>query len=214
MKGKISLIVSFLFLIACNKNDVEGMQIEGEIRDSRHGAGVSAASVLVQEQVVEGGALNGALQFAVQTTSDGGGEYTANFERKNALTYNIDFTKAGYFDVTREVNPDNLSPGVGYTVNTVMTPEAFIEVNIFNANPETSEDFMRFRYMNANFDCECCGNSWMEFTGTIVDSTLTCRLHGDYTLYYTFEVNRGEEIIEFDSIFCPAFQTTVLNIGY
>ncbi len=203
-----------LSAVSCNKNDVEGMEMTGKVRDSRNSSGVSNVSVLVEEQVVEGGALNGAYQFAVQTTTDGSGNYQANFERKNSLTYKLDFTKSGYFGVTREVNPDDLTPGTPYTLNTVLTPEAFVEVHIYNANPETSQDFIRFRYMNANFDCECCGNGWKEFSGTMVDTTIMCRLHGDYMLSYTYEVDKTLEVIEVDSIYCPAFLTTTLNVAY
>ena len=203
-----------LALVSCNRNDVEGMQIQGEIRDSRNSAGVSGVSIEVEEQIVESGALNGSFQFAAQVNSDGSGNYTADFERNNALIYKMDFTKDGYFSKTQEINPDNLTPGVAYTVNQTLVPEAFVQVNISNANPQTEEDFMRFRYLNANFDCECCGNGWTEYEGTIVDSSYTCRMHGDYMLYYTYEVTRLEEEVFTDSVFCPAFQTTIIDIDY
>lgn len=214
MKLHVILLFSLLTLVACNRNDVEGMQIHGKIRDSRNSAGVAGVSVEVQEKIVESGALNGSFQFAAQVNTDGSGNYTADFERNNALIYKMNFTKQGYFSKAQEINPDNLTPGVAYTVNQTLVPEAFVQVNIRNANPLTEDDFMRFRYVNANFDCECCNNAWTEFEGTMVDSSFTCRMHGDYMLYYTYEVTRVEEEVFTDSVFCHAFQTTVIDIDY
>jgi hypothetical protein len=215
---KNSILFFFLFLgfmlPSCRKAENLDYIIQGKIVDSRHQAGLGGVSVRIDEQTLDGGTLSGALTTAAQATTASDGTFELVFPRKNALTYQINLQKTGYFARTIEVNPDDLRPNDPFSFNANLTPEATVSFRFVNATPETDDDLLRFRKLNALFTCACCNNDWVNLEGMAVDSVLTCKLHGDYNLTYIYDVFKAEETSTVDSVFCAAFQTTYVTIEY
>lgn len=207
----IALLTAFA---SCRKAEDISFTIRGVVTDSRNGAGLAGVKVTIDEKVVEGGSLSGAFTQAAEAISASDGSYELTFPRRNALEYRVDFEKAQYFTVRENLNPDLLSPDADFDLPAVIIPEAHLQMHFYNANPHSDDDLFRFRKLNALFECLCCNNDWIDLEGMDADTTLTCKLHGDHLLTYTYLVFKEEDVTVVDSIYCPAFHTTELNIGY
>lgn len=214
MRITLVLIIVISLFGGCRKTGNLDLSIRGNVVDYRHTAGVAGVNVRLDEQAVQGSTVSGAYNRAAEAVTDANGDFELNFERKNALSYRITLTKEGYFTKQFNVNPDNVTPGEAYEVYEDMIPEATLTVRVVNALPESDDELMRFRKLNAFFECVCCTNDFYDFEGATVDSTFSCKLYGDYNLTYTYTVNREEPVNVVDSIYCPAFHTTELLIEY
>lgn len=208
-------VLSLCTLFACNKNNESDLRIEGRVADSRNSSGLGNVDVNLEEQVLADGVLNASFQQASQASTASDGRYELVFERKNALLYRIEYAKSGYFGRTIEVNPDDVRPGETVTRNLVMTPEAFFEVRLWNTGGNGSESELRFRNLDGNFGCACCSTDWVVIDGSTADTTITCSLHGDFMMHYTYELLQpGLDTTVVDSIYCPAFQTSAVTIEW
>lgn len=215
MKTYLLLVCIVLFAVGCNKNNDQNLRVNGKVSDVRNNSGLSGVSILLSEQVVEDGALNASFQTADETDTDGSGNYELVFQRRNALLYRLDYAKDGYFNRRIEINPDDLNPGETITRSFGMIPEAFFEVQLLNSSPVSPDDEIRFRNLDGNFNCACCTTDWIVQEGQTVDTTFTCRLHGDFMMHFTYEITKvGFDTTIVDSVFCPAFQTTAVTIEY
>lgn len=216
MTHKVFIVCCLITALAsCRKaDDSIEFTIRGVVTDSRNGAGLPGVLVTIDEQVVEGGALNGSFSQAAQSVTGADGSYELVFQRRNALEYRVDFTKSDYFEVRETINPDLLNPEEQFTLNNTLIPEATLEMHFYNANPFDDDDLFRFRKLNALFECVCCNNDWIDLEGMDADTTVVCKLHGDYLLTYTYLVFKEEDEAFVDSVYCPAFHTTEIDIGY
>lgn len=212
---RIGVLLAVVALVSgCKKNDNQNLILEGKTSDSRNGTALSGVSVDLDQQVVEGGSLNSTFTYAGESATASDGSYHIEFERENALEYRADFSKEGFFDRRYELNPDDFRPGETVTLNTSLIPEATISIRLQNIYPESDEDEIRFRYLDANFDCECCNNDFIIVTGANADTTFECKMHGDYLIHYVYEILRSTDTTVVDSVFCPAFQMTEVHITY
>ncbi|MGB1031079.1 MAG: hypothetical protein ACPGWM_00630 [Flavobacteriales bacterium] len=210
------LVLIALGLFACKKENDGQLKIEGKISDSRNGTGVSSARVNLNEQVLDGGSFSSAFTQAGTTTTSGGGTFEVQFDRRNAVTYELEVKKEGFFDKVYTINPENVPTTEAYTKNGILTPIATLQMRLVNTNPLNQYDRIRFRNLNANFeDCECCDNEFVVLDGTNVDSVFQCNLHGDYLIKYVWEVTKNDTTSTYiDSLYCPAFMTSELEITY
>lgn len=191
------------------------LRIEGFVSDERDNSALSTVSVELEEQVLEGGSFNSSFQDAASTVTNTSGNYALEFLRQNAAEYRITFERTDYFTEEHSINPDNVDPEEAYVFNAALTPEAYFRVELANANPFDEEDRIVYRNTNTFFDCACCTTSPIVMEGMSVDTTFTCRLHGDFTVDYSYEISRNDmDTTISGSIFCPAFETTVLTIQY
>lgn len=203
-----------VFSASCRKVDDIELTIRGTVTDYRNSAGVGGVTVKLDEQVLQGGTVSSAFTNAAQTVTASDGSFELVFPRENALLYRITLSKEGYFNRQTEVNPDNVRPNLPHELDQVIIPRATLVMKFINENPESEDDLIRFRKLNALFDCVCCNNEFIDLHGAAVDTTLTCELYGDYKLTYTYTVYRLEDTQVVDSVFCAAFHTTELVIGY
>lgn len=217
MKNRwIFIILTALTFVACKKDNDGKLRIEGKISDRRNGTGVSSVRVNLKEQVVEGGSFSSTFTQSATTTTAGNGTYEVEFERKNAAAYEFELKKTGFFDRVYSINPENVTLGDTYTRNGVLTPIATLQLRLLNQTPLNQNDRIRFRHLNANFeDCSCCNNDFVVIDGTNVDSTFQCELHGDFLIKYVWEVTKNDTTTTYvDSLYCPAFMTSNLEIAY
>jgi len=207
---------AILVLPSCKKDNIDSLSVAGKVRDGRNNNGLASATVKFKEKVLEGGAFNSSFQTAAETYSRGNGDYSMDFERKNAVEYQIEFSKDGYFTKSIDINPEDISLDQAYIQNATINAEATAELRIVNQTPWNNQDEIRFRYLNAIFDdCFCCNNDFIVLEGTEVDSTKSCQIYGDYLLKYVYEVTKNDTTITtVDSLFCPAFTTTQILIAY
>jgi hypothetical protein len=191
------------------------LRIEGYVSDVRDNSALSTVSVELQEQILEGGSFNSSFQDAASGVTNVNGDYALEFLRQNAAEYRLTFERNDYFTKEFSINPDNVDPEEAYTLNAALTPEAYLTVSLTNTNPFDDEDRIVYRNLNTFFSCACCNTSSVVVEGMDADTSFTCRLHGDFTVDYTYEVSRDQSDTTITgSIFCPAFETTVLTIQY
>lgn len=210
----ICCLIAIAF-VACTKTNNQNLLLSGYVFDHRNGSGVGDVYISLSEQVVESGSLNSDFEVAAEVTSSSNGAYNMLFNRRNALTYRLDLEKQGYFDKRIELNPDDFRPGKPVTQNITMVTEAEFDIQLVNVMPYDSDDEIRFRKINADFNCMCCDNEWVEVQGMDVDTTLSCKLYGDYYLKYQYQIHKGElDTTIIDSTYCPAFQTTSITLNY
>lgn len=207
-------VILVLALASCRKAEPLQLIVRGQVTDFRNNAPVQGVNVRIDEQALQGGALSGAFSMAGQTTTGPDGTYELAFERKNALNYRLRFRKEGYFDEFTELNPDLLRPNSPHDLDAVVKPEAVLLMKFKNVNAESDNELMRFRKLNALFDCACCNNDFIDIIGNNLDTTMMCKLYGDHMLSYTYVVYREEQVDVVDSVYCPAFHTTELVINY
>ncbi len=207
-----ALILSVL-LFQCKKEKGE-YTLTGKVTHGRTGAAINGAAVNVQKKVVGNSTYSAAYATAANTQTDGSGNFSMTFERENFAALKLSGSYPQFIAKEQELNVSNFTVGTPYTQNLQLYPEAYIQLNITNTLPSEDEDLLKFTFINAHFDCFCCSNGFKNYTGA-VDTTVTCKLYGDQWLKYQANFNfGGPDSVLVDSIWCPAFQTTQLNITY
>jgi len=211
------LIILLLFSIlisSCKKEDGSYI-LNGKITNGNNGAAISEANVKIQKQTVNGGTFGGAFSTAASATTDGNGIYTLNWARENFSALRVVTEKNQYITRTINLTVDNFSPNEAMTQNIAIYPEAFVSVNIQNTGETALNDELQFTFTNAFFDCVCCSNGWKTFSGSNLDTVLDCKVYGDRWLKHQRHIITAElDTVISDSIFCPAFQTTQIEIEY
>jgi len=218
MIKKVSLaalaLLSIILFSQCRKEKAE-YSLQGKITHARTGAGLNGANVNVQKTVVSGSTYSGAFAAAASSTTDASGNYSMTWERENFAALKVTASYPQFILKEHELNVSNFSVGTPYQQNLALYPEAFIEMNITNTLPSAPSDKLTFTFVNANFDCFCCNNGFRQFNGTAIDTSFSCKLYGDQWLKYQGTYNfGGQDSVVVDSVWCPAFQTTTLNIVY
>jgi 5-hydroxyisourate hydrolase-like protein (transthyretin family) len=205
----------FLFFLTTCKKQNGNMFIVGKVIDATSGSGLSGVSISLSEKKVESGTFFAGYSQLGNTTTNGSGDFSFEFERANASEYKLEYSKNNYFEKERFLNPGNLTPGEDYRVNTGLYPKAVFEVHIVNTNPFDEEDNIVFQNMNADFTCECCDSESRSFAGMDVDETFSCDLFGNYWLRYFYQVDKDSESeLTIDSVYCEPFETTLVEINY
>lgn len=191
------------------------LRIEGYVSDERDNSALTTVSIDLKEQILEGGSFNSSFQDAASAVTNTNGNYALEFLRQNAAEYRITFERNDYFAEEHAINPDDIDPEIAYVFNAALTPEAYFRVELSNANPFDDQDRIVYHNTNTFFECACCNTTPIVMEGMNVDTTFTCRLHGDFTVDYSYVLSRNDmDSTISGSIFCPAFETTVLTIQY
>ncbi len=216
MRTTIGLVAGILIFAytSCKKENTD-FHLKGNVVAGNSSNPLSAVSVEVQKQVVAGGTFGSGHTTAKQGNTDSGGNYDLQWPRENFTDLKLIASKSQYIPREFALNITDFEQGNIVVKNFEMYPEAYINVNIINAGITNESDAFNFTFTNANFDCFCCNNGWKYFVGAAVDSSFQCKIYGDTWLKYqkqTYTI-QGDSIAN-DSIWCPSFQTTNLNITY
>jgi len=181
------------------------------------------ASVNLQKKVVGSSTYTAAYEAAANGQTDAAGNYSLTFERQNFAALKLAASYPQFITAEKELNVSSFVVGTPYTQHLQLYPQAYIQLNITNAAPSQATDLLKFTFINAllkftfinaHFDCFCCSNGFKNYTGA-VDTTVTCKLYGDQWLKYQANFNFGtQDSTVVDSVWCPAFETTQLNIIY
>jgi hypothetical protein len=169
----------------------------------------------LQEQILENGVLNGFFETAGETTTDESGFFSISFPRKNALEYKLEVTSDGWFAIFENIDPEDFTPDIPIHLDLEATPKAQLKIKIINSFPSYKNDKVRIRMLGDFGQLTDCGNDWFVFEGPNVNDEINCSLPGDKWMPYLFINQSYEDDVEVvDSIFCSAFETTVLDINY
>lgn len=208
------IVFALLFFISCKK-EKNKYNLFGVVVAAHTQQGLSDVNLDLQKQSVESGVYSSTYNSTAQSTSNNKGEYSITWDRENFAALKLICEKQHYIKTEIDLDIERFDAGDQVPLNVIVHPEAFIQVHIRNASAAEVTDQFRFTFANANFDCVCCSNEWKQFSGADIDTTFTCRLYGETWLrfqkdYYTAQ----NDTMLIDSIYCPAFQTTNLEISY
>jgi hypothetical protein len=215
----INLIATFIIVAlisGCCRNDCANTYIiEGVVIELATGLPCVGFEVVMEEQVLENGVLNGFFETAGTANTDEAGFFTISFPRKSALEYRIGIDEEGWFGISEDINPDDFSPDIPVHIDMEAVPKAELSVNIINQIPSAELDKLRFRFLEDFEHYTTCGTDWRVFEGASVDTTINCILPGNVWMPYLHIDQSGEEDVEVsDSIYCVAFETTSLEIPF
>ena len=140
---------------------------------------------------ISDGTFNNNFQTIESTTSSVDGTFNFSFENENLAALRMRFEKESYFSKEVELTPEDIDIENGINIDVEMFSVAQINVTLENTSPINESDNIEFRFTNANFDCTCCSNEIQTFTGTDIDTTLSCFVPGDYNLNYLYIVTKG-----------------------
>lgn len=208
------LFMTTLIMVTCKKEDGNYI-LKGRITNGNTGAPLSDVGVKILKQTVSGGTFGGSFSTAASTTTDGSGQYELSWPRENFSALRVVAEKNQFISRTINLTVDNFSPGEAQTQDISVYPEAFVAVRIQNTGATSPNDELDFTFTNAFFDCVCCSNGWKYFSGSNIDTTFECRVYGDRWIKHQRHVITAElDSIISDSIFCPSYQSTQIDISY
>lgn len=212
-------LIVFLFSIlisitSCKKED-GNYTLTGKITNGNSAEPMSGVNVKIMKQTVSDGTFGGTFSTATSTSTDASGMYELTWARENFSALRVVAEKNQYITRTINLTVDNFSPGETVNQNITIYPEAFIAVSIQNTGETSIQDELQFTFTNAFFDCVCCSNGWKTFSGANLDTVFDCKVYGDRWLKYQHHIiTTALDTVISDSIFCPAFQTSQIEILY
>lgn len=210
-----AVLAAAVLIVGCRKDPVFELEIIGTATSSADGSALAGVQIQLWEKVLEGGSLSNTAELAASATTDASGAYSMTFERRNASEYDIRYSGSGLVEGSVFINPESVVPGTPRCVN-LSIPEATNVVTVLvNSNPETVEDEIAFRFLNATSPCVCCNNDEVVITGNAVDSTRTCIEHSGKWLRYFATVDRisGTYTI-LDSVYTEPQQDVQILLAY
>lgn len=210
-----AVLAAAVLIVGCRKGPVFELEIIGTATSAADGSALPGVQIQLWEKVLEGGSLSNTAELAASATTDATGAYSMTFERRNASEYDIRYSGSGLVDGSVFINPESVVPGTPRCVN-LSIPEATNVVTVLvNSNPETVEDQIVFRFLNATSPCVCCNNDEVVITGNAVDSTRTCIEHSGKWLRYFATVDRisGTYTI-LDSVYTEPQQDVQILLAY
>ncbi len=213
------VLATTLFTLSCKKNKTElKLKIEGVTLDSKAIAypQVPGVNLLLEEKKLEGGVFNSTFVEVGSFTSDNTGAYHFDFIKRNTVEFRLTASKENFFPYQEALDPSLIKPGITYNKNVNLIPKAWLRTTVINENPVDENDKITVKYLNANFDCDCCSNVPTDYVGMAIDETTTCKIYGNTWIKYLTTVHRygTPDITVIDSIFCNSFDTTNVVIGY
>ena len=218
MLPRALLIFTFyICFVSCCGDDCAGTYIiQGIVTSNVDSTPCAGFEVEIEEQILQGGVLNGFYESIVTLTTDATGFYYHEFPRNNAISYRINVNQDGWFPLSEEISPDLFTPNTPVDVNLITTPRADLEIKVINSPPSLETDKMRVRLLKSFKNYSTCNTEWKVYNGIDIDSTSTCILPGDVWMPY-LSIDQSDEEVEvtvIDSVFCLAFETTTINIVY
>ena len=204
-------------LSSCKKEESKPYALSGRVLDGDSGEGISAAEVTVEKQVIQNGIFGETWVNAASATTAADGAYACEWPRENFAALKVKTAKQDYVGVLKNLDVDAFKSADNNALSTdlVMYKEGYITINLRNSGQTSAQDRLAFTFLNANFECNCCSNFWRIFEGSSVDTAFTCRVYGNRWLKY--QINTTLEFtdsIVVDSVYCPAFATTAVQIEY
>ncbi|MCX6256963.1 MAG: hypothetical protein NTW49_03555 [Bacteroidia bacterium] len=210
-----SIVIAVLFIIFSCKKENSNLTVKGQVRDTILNVLLSGVKVDLYVQKIVSGTLNYNYVFDKTTNTDLQGNFSFSTPVAYATGYKVYFTKTDYFDISEIMQVSDFENSIHSEIYT-MLPDAYLSVHIKNISPYDSSDMLKYHILNGTTHCsDCCGTDYSTFTGMTVDTIKTCRVIGARNDSLEWFITKGGNAIPFvKSYFCPAFQTTTVDIFY
>lgn len=216
MRSILFLSVCFaLALMSCRNQDPFQLEIQGRTLAAHNSEASAGVEIELWEKVLDGGSLSSTPELAATAVSDASGNFTLNFDRKNALEYDLRYSGSQYVTGNLLINPESVSPSATYCVTLSVPVAAGVSTRLVNNNPEDDGDEVRFRFLNPSTNCVCCDTSEVILSGMDVDHTWDCTNHAGEWLRYFVEIDKTSATsFVHDSLLTVAGETVELVITY
>ena len=219
MKHRIVQVLFFLCALCCfqcEKPTEVKYRIYGTISNSLTNSPINDAEVRISAQILNAGTFNNSFQLLETQRTNSQGYYEFNIDKELFNSMKVQFDKELYGAQEEEINPESIDPIEGLEVSMELEPLAFVNLNVRNINPFNDEDQLVFRYTTSYFpQCVCCNNQYQYFTGTEVDTVVSCTIIGETQLDYYYSILRGGSITAASgSQFIESFGTVDIEINY
>lgn len=211
----ILLVGVLLGVSGCRPEPDNNLTLQVDVLHAYDGQPVPGIDLELERRVLEDGVLNGNYQSVGASTSDAEGRAIFEFQRVNALDYQLNLVSSDWFSFSDFIQPDDflLTSLVEHTAEA--TPRGTVHIRLINANPFDADDVLQFRTLNVPGEYATCSNAWESHPGMEVDVERTCDVEADRYLPYRYHVTRNGELTEnLDSIWVPRGTLTELLIAY
>lgn len=200
-----SLIILILF--SCSK-DGGNIKAEGTVVDKTTGNPVPEAMVYLRQigrNLSLAGGMGGSTIASQKADANGKFSFVFDANYKDNI-YEVQAVKENYYD---DSNNEASVPSSGATdLKVPLQPYAYLKIHVINANPKDQFDYIS---VNNSFS----GGGGGPFVGKTIDSFAIGNVMGNRINTIVWFVKRNDlETIHKDSIYCPAFDTTLYEIKY
>ena len=206
-------LLSFVLIYSCKKDPIT-IDVRGTVYDNFLGESVAGALVQFYVQDVENGIISFQYKFIGSTSTNDAGNFEFNFEYRNATIYKMRVIKEKYIISEREIPPANWPPDEVNIENFEIVPEAYFKVHLKNQNPFSEYDNLLFQMNYDTVQCATCCHDFTLYITGFIDTTIYCTVAGEtkVNLYYIANTQMsGTYDLDF---FCPAFDTTAVDVFY
>lgn len=213
---KVGLGLAALLLLASCNRSVEPIQltVRGEVQTTPSGDPVPGADWRLYERAVLDGALQAEQQVAV-ATSDEGGLFDVDFERRSSFSLRWTAEAPLHFTTGGELDPDALLPNAPFDLAVDLPAVCTLHVSLSSVPPQEATDQMAF-HLGEDFPCACCPTDQVVLEGIDADSSWQCLMHGDRWMTWgadlTVALIGQPQGFSTDSVFCPAFGSAAIDL--
>ena len=206
----IFLLISLLFLQGCDKQD-SNWWLKGKLTDQLTGAPMAGINVKVEVKKLQSGVYNDIISVADEDFSDNGGNFELIWPRENISFCRLVASKPQYFDVIKEVSPDDMKPGEPYIQDLILTPQSNISIFLSSSDPTA---LVKLSVFSNDDYCSCNDDSEYQIMG-MMDTLIACTTGGGKWLKYQIQAfGSGGNVYHLDSVFCEPFVTTQIQYSY
>ncbi len=208
--------LSLVFTYSSCKKDKKIIKISGSIYDPNTKAYVQGAHITISASKITDGFYNSNYTDIASTTSDAIGVFSFEFDKDKTAGYRFYVYKDKYFDVTKDVNDDDIVAGITYNPQLNIYPEGYISMHVKNNVPINSNDFIAYSYTSGIVQClGCCTNTTFKGYGTLYDTIIRCKTYGNQDVKVNWHVTKfGNDLAYSDTLKTIAFDTTFYQLYY
>lgn len=223
-----------LTILACKKQDVDVLTIEGIVRDDASKSAIAGVTISIDAIKSSSGwgiLTDGKRVNVARTTTDVNGYYHVKlkvFKDAEILEFylNPGLRKDDYVEIQKDYSLSALNRRGENRVDFTLSPIALLKINYKNASPVSDSDFFSFSWYDSGKGWtkgvtkrENCGTVLVSdaftWTGKDVCGSLTAStIAEDYTIVYWTVKKGGMTTNYIDSVFVKRGTTTEFPLNY
>ena len=211
------VLVALGWLTGCERDSgAMELRIDGQALTLPDRTELAGADFALYERAVEDGALQ-AEERITETESDGIGRFSVTFERRSSYSLRWTAEAAEHFPAAGTLDPGDLYPNEPYLLEVGLHPVCTLHVALSSVAPQDSTDRVLFN-LGEDFPCACCPTDQVELIGIDADSAWSCLMYGNHWMTWGADLDVAligqPDGLFVDSVFCPAFGSTELNLTW
>jgi len=210
------LLIVFLFLMVSCKPEKRVITIAGTVSDPSIEQFIQGIEVSLFIRSSTNGTFSYSFVKQESITTDANGNFSFQHTYNYTTAYKLEFNNENYFSDSFEFQSEVIPNDDIYQNDFYLYPKAGIKINVVNQFPFDENDKIKIRIVDWQTQCEaCCYTGFYEMIGIDIDETIECNIYGEteYTIEYLTWKN-GNQNASHKIVFCPAFETTEVEISF